>query len=281
MAEGWAHQWIQNQLDILKTTLQEEEEIEEEAVTESKNSDGGSGSKFNSKWAKRMRDHISLLERTDVASVALDSSAVFDTSSSKSTATSNAKCELSSSCTGPHCAQRKQVKLKAVEAMAKDGVDISSYRPKTIKEILPLLTNGMEGNDPHQDQGEDGMEINGQEKYADRKLSQINNACSIDHEILEDVVTTPDPSLGQGSKSRLASTPPIKSVDKLIVLCSCGEEMKYELARRSKSVEEWSIDAPTAASKSGEGDQAYQRVSLEIKEEVNILMGSLLPRPFS
>lgn len=280
MAEGWAHQWIQNQLDILKTTLQEEEEFEEEAETESKNSDGGSGSNFN-KWARRIRDHISLLERTDVASVALDSSAVFDTSSSKSTSTSNAKCELSSSCTGPHCVQRKQVKLKAVEAMAKDGVDISSYKPKMIKEILPLLTNGMEGNHPHQDQGENGMETKGQEKFADRKLSQINN--SMDHEMLEDVVTTPDPGLGQGSKakSRLASTPPIKSVDKLIVLCSCGEEMKYELARRSKSVEEWSIDAPTAASKSGEGDQAYQRVSLEIKEEVNILMGSLLPKPFS
>jgi protein-tyrosine-phosphatase len=140
------------------------------------------------------------------------------------------------------------VKSKAVEAMSKDGVDISLYQPKTIDEILPVLTN----------------EAKALSVEKDDVTSQIN----INNKILVNAVIEEMDSA------------PTKSVDKLIVLCSCGEELKYELTRRSKSVEEWSIDAPTAASKAGEGDQAYQRVSLEIKKEVNILMGSLLPKPF-
>ena len=62
----------------------------------------------------------------------------------------------------------------------------------------------------------------------------------------------------------------------MIVLCSCGDALKYKLACRSKSVEEWSIDAPTSAAEAGEGDTAYHRVSLEIRNEVKILMESLL-----
>jgi protein-tyrosine-phosphatase len=236
MAEGWAHKWIQDQLYIFKTTLQEFQEEDQK------------GDDFNDdKLARRVKEHIVLLESTAVASVALDSSAVFDASSSSDIA-SAAMSTLS--CRGNDCRQRqrKQVKSKAVEAMSKDGVDISLYQPKTIDEILPVLTN----------------EAKALSVEKDDVTSQIN----INNKILVNAVIEEMDSA------------PTKSVDKLIVLCSCGEELKYELTRRSKSVEEWSIDAPTAASKAGEGDQAYQRVSLEIKKEVNILMGSLLPKPF-
>jgi len=65
-------------------------------------------------------------------------------------------------------------------------------------------------------------------------------------------------------------------IDHLIVLCSCGDNMKDNLMRRSKYVEEWDIEPPTAAAKSGEGDGAYRRVSLEIREEVNSMMEGLL-----
>lgn len=228
MAEGWAHKWIQDQLYIYKESLQEFQE-----------EDGKEADYFDEKWARRIKDHISLLESTAVASVALDSTAVFN--------------DTSSPMSGSDCCQRqrKQVKSKAVEAMAKDGVDISLYRPKTITELLPVLTN-------------ETKTLSKPEIEHEREKFHIN----INNKILEDVVI-----------EEMESTP-VKHVDKLIVLCSCGEELKYELTRRSKSVEEWSIDAPTAASKAGEGDRAYQRVSLEIKKEVNILMGSLIPKPF-
>uniref|UniRef100_A0A7S1FZ85 Phosphotyrosine protein phosphatase I domain-containing protein n=1 Tax=Corethron hystrix TaxID=216773 RepID=A0A7S1FZ85_9STRA len=206
MAEGWAHQWIIDEVERHKTAIEDCHYIDEKKdVIDS----------YNNHLTHRVKDYVSSLENIAVTSVALDSSAVFDAPSSMCASTLASKC------------QRKQVKSKAVEAMAKDGVDISLFRPKTIDESIPFLEN-------------------------------IAKPKSTEEMVIE----------GNGKS-------PIKSVDKLIVLCSCGEEMKYELTRRSISVEEWSIDAPTAASKAGEGDKAYQRVSLEIKEKVNILMRSL------
>jgi hypothetical protein len=52
--------------------------------------------------------------------------------------------------------------------------------------------------------------------------------------------------------------------------------MDDKLVKRSKSIEEWQIDAPTAFCKAGEGDMAYRRVSLQIKDEVSKLMERLL-----
>ena len=217
MAEGWARRWIQDQIDIFTTTL---EEFQESDGRENFDED---------KLSRRVKDHISMLRNCNVASVALDASAVFD-------------CK---SCPDNSCRQRKQVKSKAVEAMAKDGIDISLFKPKTVDEIIPSLV---------MDESDSSEEI-------ESSLSTNGN-----NPLMENVV------LEEEADEAAASKP----VDKLIVLCSCGEDLKYKLMRRSKSVEEWAIDAPTAASKSGEGDRAYRRVSLEIKKEVDILMGSLL-----
>ena len=148
-----------------------------------------------------------LVHNTVVASIALDASAVFDEN-----------CET---CCGDAChtrQERKSVKLKAVQAMAMDGVDISSFYPKTLGEILPGL----------------------------RKP-----ACS----------TSMEYSLE-------------KPIDALIVLCSCGSDTRNNLSKESKSIQEWNVEAPTAAAKV-EGESAYRRVSLEIRDRVHSLMEDL------
>ena len=66
-----------------------------------------------------------------------------------------------------------------------------------------------------------------------------------------------------------------KLVDRLVILCSCGDDVKRQLVESSKSVEEWEIDPPTTAAKI-EGDPAYRRVCLEIREEVNVLMNKIV-----
>ena len=68
-----------------------------------------------------------------------------------------------------------------------------------------------------------------------------------------------------------------KVVDRLVILCSCGDDVKRALVERSKQTDEWDIPAPTAAAKAGEGDAAYRRVSLQIRDEVNKLMDEMCP----
>ena len=214
MAEGWAHKWLEDQIDILDSELQDFLDENEEKGDSSDSSDSSAD-----RWSRGVKEHVDMLKDTVVVSVALDSSSVFEDMMSVIQSSSL------------HCLPRKQVKSKAVDAMKECGVDISLYQPKTIDEIMPII------------------------KVVDDTLP---------------AEIAPESTSGHT---------PNKPVDKLIVLCSCGQEMKHKLARRSKSVEEWSIDAPTAASKAGEGDEAYLRVSLEIKNEVNTLMRSLLGSP--
>merc|ERR1712071_2490 len=104
--------------------------------------------------------------------------------------------------------------------MVQDGVDISTYFPKTFNESTAILsspTSSCDNND------EDGKKV----------------------------------------------------VDKLIILCSCGDAMKNHLVQRSKSVEEWNVDAPSEQLRLGEED-SFRRVSLEIKTKVYGLMTDLL-----
>eukprot|EP00563_Minutocellus_polymorphus_P006412 CAMPEP_0181029952 /NCGR_PEP_ID=MMETSP1070-20121207/5470_1 /TAXON_ID=265543 /ORGANISM="Minutocellus polymorphus, Strain NH13" /LENGTH=176 /DNA_ID=CAMNT_0023107291 /DNA_START=171 /DNA_END=701 /DNA_ORIENTATION=+ len=141
----------------------------------------------------------SVLNDMVITSVALDSTAVF--------------C-------GDAPETRKTVKGKAVEAMLLDGIDISQYAPKTLSDIVPILS-----------------------------AADVDVAADADQKI----------------------------VDRLVILCSCGDEVKRALVERSKHTYEWDIPAPTAAAKAGEGDAAYRRVSLQIRDEVNKLMGELCP----
>lgn len=151
MAEGWAREWIRVQ--------QDERGVE--------------------------------IGNTVVASIALDSSAVFHNNDSHQ--------------------ERKSVKCKAVEVMSQDGVDISSFYPKTLEEILPLTS-----------------------------------------------YTTQDH----------------KPIDVLTVLCSWGDDVKKKLHQQCKSIQVWNVEAPTAAAKV-EGESAYRRVSLEIRDHVHSLMEEL------
>ena len=215
-----------------------------------------------------MQEQLLLLDNTIITSVALDASAVFQSHDKVACPCTNNSIDQSGdidlgevtqesknntrergclgSCTDcsernyDKCKRRKCVKSKAVIAMSEDGVDIGSYIPKTIDEILPLISNGRHHS---------GEEFNAP--------SIIDTTSCINYETNGNECDT-------------------KPVDKLIVLCSCGDEMKCHLARQSKSIEEWSIDPPTTAAKNGEGDAAYRRVSLEVRTEVNILMDRMV-----
>jgi protein-tyrosine-phosphatase len=168
MAEGWAREWIRVQ-----------------------------------QQAKR-RGSVEI-GNTVVASIALDSSAVFHNNDSHQ--------------------DRKSVKSKAVQVMAQDGVDISTFYPKSMQEILPL-TN-----------------------YSSSSTTTTTNDDD-DHYN--------------------------KPIDVLIVLCSCGDDVKEKLHQQCKSIQVWNVEAPTAAAKI-EGEGAFRRVSLEIRDQVHSLMEELHP----
>mmetsp|Transcript_8138 Transcript_8138/g.9388 ORF Transcript_8138/g.9388 Transcript_8138/m.9388 type:complete len:235 (+) Transcript_8138:143-847(+) len=214
MAEGWARNWLEKQKDEKLNAI--------------------NGSNMSDHDEAKIRKQLCLLEDTIVTSVALDSSAVFERQFGEE------KNDLSITNSSY---KRKTIKPKAIQVMSDDGIDIESYMPKTVDEVLPLLNKTSQKN-------------NCLETFLAKNPTPISHSFIIDDDMDDEEIS--------------------KSVDKLIVLCSCGDELKYKLVRRSKSVEEWTIDPPTTAAKSGEGDAAYRRVSLEIRSEVNILMSSLI-----
>lgn len=133
---------------------------------------------------------------TVVASIALDRKSAYNpTTSGDCNCAEGEVCEL------------KTVKKKAVEAMAQDGVDISTFTPKTLEQILPQIPSR---NVP---------------------------------------------------------------IDFLVVLCSCGVEKN--ISENCKHIRQWYIEAPTAVAKREGNDNAYRRVSLEIREQVHSLMEEL------
>jgi len=161
----------------------------------------------------------------------------------------------SESCCGDSCdtlTQRKSVKAKAVAAMRELGVEMSGAIPKTWAELLPFVLSAKS-----QQNADELMK----EYFAARSPCTEN---VFEEEKCGDLVAD-------------------VNIDRLIVLCSCGDEMKFSLGKISSFVEEWNVDAPTAMSKAGEGDKAYTRVSLEIKEKVDRMMDTLamVPNPQS
>ena len=227
--------------------------------------------KVNESDEKTIKTHLSLLENTIIASVALDASSVFEKQENSSTQNlvptkqdnynvefgNNASTSFESSSIKNIQKRRKCIKSKAIEAMAENGVDIGSYVPNTIDEVLSLLRSGSK------------EAKNNDQDSISNSLKTKSTTSSLSSSAIKGAGTTVqyESSYEQNSS---------KPVDKLIVLCSCGDELKFKIARQSKSVEEWSIDPPTTAAKNGEGDAAYLRVSLELKNEVDILMKSLI-----
>mmetsp|Transcript_35093 Transcript_35093/g.41881 ORF Transcript_35093/g.41881 Transcript_35093/m.41881 type:complete len:292 (-) Transcript_35093:70-945(-) len=270
MAEGWAQEWIRNQKDEfgekLKALREENDKVKDQCLA--------------------IERTISIIDNFLIASVALDSSAVFTTESAQPS------LEIQ---TPP---QRKSVKSKAVAAMAEDGVDISRYIPMTVNELLLTLDDKhiFEGDKQTSDGDRDRM-ISAQQYNAEIKSSPLTNLkssgeilsieeekCHFDDPFIDKQVIGGNMAKFEEEKSQF-NDPLINNqvtdgvaakIDHLIVLCSCGDNMKDNLMRRSKYVEEWDIEPPTAAAKSGEGDGAYRRVSLEIREEVNSMMEGLL-----
>ena len=224
---------------------------------------------------KEIQSQMSLLENTIIASVALDASSVFEKEETSIEFHNNEEKEEGkheSSLQSFIPTKRKQIKSKAIEAMAKDGIDIASYIPKTFHDILPIITDGCGDK-----KAVDNNTISSQCSFSRTKSSLSSSPSSSKKRDFETFHST--------STSKTINTNPVeennqhdknKPVDKLIVLCSCGDELKHQIARRSKSVEEWTIDPPTTAAKNGEGDAAYRRVSLEVRKEVTILMESLI-----
>lgn len=235
MAEGWARDWIRRQ-------RQRKRHERDSSATSTSNHDGCVASPLD--------DDDDISTKVVVASVALDSGAVYKQKGKNATTKTPTAAAAAASCSScrrddnidddavcgeqnstaaPKPQERQQqeernsVKRKAVEAMAQDGVDISMFYPKTLGEILPLLT------------------------------------------VVGD----------QQNSSRKSAADAAKPIDVLVVLCSCGDEMRQQLSQKSKVVQLWDVPAPTAlASKTceGGGDKAYRRVSLEIRDQVHNLM---------
>jgi protein-tyrosine-phosphatase len=240
MAEGWARKWISDQLEILGSTVQFNNNDDDDV---SSGNDKESLSSTNHRDTICIQEKLAILNNTIVVSVALDSSSVFKNSSNDDLASPLAD-------TNNVSLYRKQVKSKAVEAMKKEGIDIASHQPKTVDEIMHVIRN-------------DGV--------------LLPESLPMNKRFVANIETLTKESDQECHNMEETSTQ--KTVDKLIVLCSCGE-MNDKLLKCSKSIEEWHIDAPTAASKAGEGDMAYRRVSLQIKDEVNNLMERLVGYPF-
>lgn len=266
MAEGWAQKWIESEKQYLDSSI--------------KNQKSNNVKKVNH---DAILHRLSILQNTIVASVALDSGAVFMTPNNKNYYLKESECQITNNVNdgvdGQVQPQRKHIKSKAIEAMAQDGVDISSFIPKTVDELIPVIDSQRNLISECCNGGSDGINSTTssskqeEEKYQEELLNSTypkdSSTSSGNIDSQEFIKINKEEGEEQEEKEEDVI------LDKLIVLCSCGDALKHNLIRRSKSVEEWSIDAPTAAAKAGEGDEAYRRVSLQIREEVNNLMNSL------
>jgi len=203
-------------------------------------------------WARNFLLENDLMDKPIVvASVALDAASVTAESGNKNVnqiELTSYICPNNEKCCGDSCGtilQRKSVKVKAVQAMEKLGVDLKNTSvPKTWEEILPIIRSA-------------DCQLKADEMLVEKiKFVPVSQN--------EDVIYSDDEACHEAS------------IDRLIVLCSCGETVRKSLGKMSRCVEEWNVDAPTAMSKSGEGDQAYERVSLEIKGKVYKLMEEMI-----
>jgi hypothetical protein len=235
----------------------------------------------NEHEAQRDRRLQSFLDGLVIASVALDESSVTSplqdvySSSPRSSLTSFftknnsvetinsascVTCDGEKTCTSP--LRRKKVKSKAIEAMAVDGVDISDATPKTIHDVLSSVTCGGENSSPCSKKRSFSLL---------EMLRSVSLQMSLAYAGVVEVEYTTE-SEGIGSANTLDEQ---RSVDSLVVLCSCADSLKRKLSDMSKETFEWDIDAPTALAKEGEGDMAYLRVSRQIRVKVENFMNRL------
>uniref|UniRef100_A0A6U3TXY9 Phosphotyrosine protein phosphatase I domain-containing protein n=1 Tax=Skeletonema marinoi TaxID=267567 RepID=A0A6U3TXY9_9STRA len=270
MAEGWAKNWMKN----------ERSQLEARRRTDIITTEGDSQEEV-----QRDRRLQSFLDGLVVASVALDETSVSPldvndrlssspTSSLTSFFTRNNSVDTINStscvtCDGETCSsplRRKKVKVKAIKAMAIDGVDISDATPKTIHDVLSSSSGGG---------GEEQLSLSRCSKSRSFSLLEMLRGVSLQMSLayagVVEVEDTPE-SEDVGTANTLDEQ---RSVDSLVVLCACADSLKQKLSDMSKETLNWNIDAPTASAKVGEGDMAYLRVSRQIRVKVETFMNHL------
>lgn len=252
MAEGWAKKWIQSELSLLGGGEDGDNDVD--------------GKEVDTMHTQQF------LKGLMVMSVALDESSLIPTipqqqlSSSPSSiiitdfdAMDSPQCvtccdsddgEVCMSSTFNQSRRRPPPKEKAIEAMLQDGVDISSYYAKTFSDILPYILSNRKTDTIMQHL----PLLSGMRKLLERVTREMGKAFA---------------GVGKEEKDDDA-----RVVDSLIVLCSCPDYLKQRISDVSKVTMDWEIDAPTSL-RLTEGDEAYLRVSRQIRDKVYNLLNEL------
>lgn len=266
MAEGWAREWAVNE----RALVEARQAARRHCTTDQ--------SELNCTYDDRL---LAFLDGLLVLSVALDESAIVSSHADSNTGASSTK-PICVTCDGESCENeplvRKAVKSKAIKAMAEDGVDISASFPKSINEIAPQILQSLE-------QRRSGQICQVEHTTARNNsitrrvvdfMQMASREMSMAHAGIRDYVSSSTQQTSGGSSTSTAKEQSEHQimVDNLIVLCSCST-LKRRLSNMSKQTFDWDIDAPTDAAKAGEGDNAYIRVSREIKSRVDEFMNGL------
>lgn len=163
--------------------------------------------------------------------------------------------------------RRQPPKPKAIQAMARDGVDIAQYHAKTVDELLPAIAENHRRHEPQDwtvgpQHWTDGILFAG--------LRRTLEAASLELGLAHAGVAR-----GEDDDAGAADARP---VDALVVLCACPESLKRPVAALARETLEWDVAAPTAAARGSEGDGAYVRVSRQIRRRVEAFLEGVLER---
>ena len=179
------------------------------------------------------------------------SSTITDFDSIRSCVTCDGE-DICSASSSPSTRKLRRPKERAIQAMMKDGVDISSYYAKSLRDISPHFVSNSNN----------------------KKIQQIpifNGIRRLIDRLSEKLAFTGVNNKDDNNDDYVINE---RVVDNLIVLCNCPDSMKQQLSEMSRETIEWNIDAPSNAAKE-EGDAAFLRVSRQIRQKVYNFMNEL------
>lgn len=258
MAEGWAKRWVNKE----RASVEGRQASRQNGLLSD-----GSRHCLDAKYDALL---LSFLNGLLLLSVAFDESQIISKDDAVIEA-DKAPHNLCITCDGETSCQsfvRKFVKAKAVEAMAKDGVDISSFIPKSISEITPQILSLLESAPKHEHHTET------EHHRVEEDFRQNASETRISYDSMRDFnCNASNPQCNYDNHNESKGRSPI--VDNLIVLCSVCATLKRPLLDISKQTLDWDIDAPTNLAMAGEGDGAYLRVSRQIKSKVDEFLNQL------
>ena len=259
MAEGWAKRWVNEE----RSSVERRQASRQNGLPSD-----GSRHCLDAKYDALL---LSYLNGLVLLSVAFDESQIISKDDAVKEADNKAPQNLCITCDGETSCQsfvRKSVKAKAVEAMAKDGVDISSFIPKSISEITPQILSLLESAPKHEHHNET------EHRRVEEDSRQNASETGISYDSMRDFnCNLSNPQCNHDNHNE--SKGPSPMVDNLIVLCSVCATLKRPLLDISKQTLDWDIDAPTNLAMAGEGDGAYLRVSRQIKSKVDEFLNQL------